>query len=63
MSNEPRITTDCYKLQWAPKFADNKKITDTDICVLVSIFVPICVYSCVLSSAGLGAENYCFGKA
>jgi hypothetical protein len=43
MSNKPRITTDFYKLQWIPKFTDNERITGTDICIFVSIFVHICV--------------------
>jgi hypothetical protein len=33
MSNEPRITTDFYKLQCIPKFTDNQRIADTDMCM------------------------------
>jgi hypothetical protein len=45
MSNKLRITSDFSKLQQTPKYTDNKRITDTDICIFVSIFVHICVYS------------------
>jgi hypothetical protein len=34
-----------YELQWTPKFTDNQSITDTDICMFVSIFVNICIHS------------------
>jgi hypothetical protein len=45
MSNEPRITTDFYELQWSPKFTDNQRITYTDIYIFVCMFVHICVHS------------------
>jgi hypothetical protein len=45
MSNELHITTDFYKLQWTLKFTNNQRITDTDICIFVSIFVQICIHS------------------
>jgi hypothetical protein len=44
-SNEPRITTDFLKIQLSPKFIDNQRIAATDICILVSIFVHICINS------------------
>jgi hypothetical protein len=45
MSNRLQITTDFYKLQWTPKFTDNQRITDTDTCIFVSIFMHICIHS------------------
>jgi hypothetical protein len=43
MSKEPHTTTDFYKLPWTPKFTDNQRIADTDICIFMSIFAHICV--------------------
>jgi hypothetical protein len=36
-----------YKIKWGSKFTDNQGITVTDIliCIIVSIFVPLCIYS------------------
>jgi hypothetical protein len=45
MSNDSRITTDFYKVRWTPKFTDNKRFTDTDMCIFVNIFGYICTHS------------------
>jgi hypothetical protein len=34
-----------YKIQWTSKFTDNQGITVTDICILVRIFVSVCIHS------------------
>jgi hypothetical protein len=48
--NKPRITSDFWK-QYSPKFNDNQRITDTDIC----IFLHICVYSFHMCITRFGA--------
>jgi hypothetical protein len=45
MINKPHISSDVSKLQYTPKFTDNQRIADPDICIFVCIFVHICVYS------------------
>jgi hypothetical protein len=47
MSNEPRITTNFYKLQWTPKFTDNERIAGTytgsqEECARLREGVPYC---------------------
>jgi hypothetical protein len=43
MSNKPNITSSF--LNYNRYFADNQRITDTDICIFVCIFVHTCVHS------------------
>jgi hypothetical protein len=33
-----------YKIQWTSKFTNNQGITVTDTCIIVSIFVHICIH-------------------
>jgi hypothetical protein len=56
-------TSDFYKLQWTPKFTDNQRIKDTDICIFGSIFVHIC-FNSFCSYTGYGAyPNYIHTKS
>jgi hypothetical protein len=43
--SKPRKTSNFSKLKLTPKFNDNQRITDTDICIFMCMFVHICVYS------------------
>jgi hypothetical protein len=55
MSNKPRKTSDFSKLQQTPKFTDNQRITDIDIC----IFVHICIHSFHRRYTRFGAYPNC----
>jgi hypothetical protein len=55
VSNEPRITTDFYELQWTPKFTGSQRITDIDIiyickhiCTYILSFLALVVHGLVL---------------
>jgi hypothetical protein len=55
ISSKPRKTSEFFKLQWTPKCNDNQRITDTDICIFVCIFVHIRVYSFHMCYTRFGA--------
>jgi hypothetical protein len=63
ISNKTRKISDFSKLQYTPKFADNQRITDTDLHIFVCIFVHIRTYSFHMFYTKFGAYlNHMYTK-